>query len=713
MKSYEEMEFHPECERLVQILCAKTQNTNPLFFRVLVSYYFTLAASMMRASIMTPDRGQIPINMYAINLAPSGAGKGHSINIIEEQVIDQFRQNFLDITFPALAERNLANIAQKRAISKQTDIDAEVQKAEKEFASIGPMLFTFDSGTAPAVKQARHKLLMAEAGSLNLQIDEIGNNLLNNAEVLSIFLELFDVGKIKQKLIKNTAENSRFEEIIGRTPTNLMLFGTPSRLLMGGKTEEEFYAMLEEGYARRCFFGYLKQHTRNLDLTPQEILDLRTDTSTSKFLEDLSDHMGDLADMAYINRKLKMSDDVALLFIEYQLQCERAAEELPDHEEAKKAELSHRYFKALKVSGTYAFIDECDEITEDHAYQAIKLAENSGMAFDALRNRDRPYVKLAKYISDVKRPLTQADLVEDLPFYKGNVQQKQEMMSLAIAYGYQNNILIKKTFNDGIEFFQGESLEPADLDKMIVSYSDDIAHDYRADFAPFDKLHVLTQKDGLHWANHQFVEGHRCEDKAIAGFNMIVLDIDCGVSMSTAQMLLKEYKALFYTTKRHTKDDHRFRVILPMNYKLKLNARDYREFMENLFEWLPFDVDRATGQRARKWLSHDGYYEYQDGYLLDILPFIPKTSKNETYKQQILDQQGMDNLERWVVNHTGDGNRNNMVLRYAMVLVDAGFDFDTIRQKVFSMNQKLDDPLLESELMGTVMVTVSKTLAKQ
>lgn len=713
MKSYDDMEFHPVSEKLVKILCAKTQNTNPLFFRVLVAYYFTLAASMMRCSIMTPDRGQIPVNMYAVNLAPSGAGKGHSINIIEEQVIDQFRYNFLQTTFPTLAEKNLSKIAQDRAISKQTDIDDEFERAKKEFASIGPMLFTFDSGTSPAVKQARHKLLMAQAGSLNLQIDEIGNNLVSNAEVLSTFLELFDVGKVKQKLIKNTAENARFEDIDGRTPTNLMLFGTPSRLLMGGKIEEEFYSMLEEGYARRCFFGYLKQHTRDLTLTPQEILALRTDNSTSQFLEDLSDRFGDLADMSYIDRKLKMSEDVALLFIEYQINCEREAEKMGDHEEARKAELAHRYFKALKVAGTYAFIDQSPEITEDHAYNAIKLAENSGMAFEALRNRDRPYVKLAKYISDIKRPMTQADLVEDLPYYRGSAPQKQEMMTLAIAYGYQNNILIKRSFNDGIEFIHGESLKPTDLDKMIVSYSRDLAKDYRAEVAPFDKLHQLTQKEGLHWANHHFTDGHRTEEKAMAGFNMIVLDIDNGVTLSTAKMLMKDYQALFYTTKRHTADEHRFRIILPTNYELKMGAKEYREFMDNLFEWLPFEVDRATGQRARKWLSHDGHYEYQDGYLLDILPFIPKTSKNETYKRQILDQQGMDNLERWVMNHTGDGNRNNMLLRYSMILVDAGFDFENVRQRVFSMNNKLDEALTESEIMGTIMVTVSKTIAKK
>ena len=74
MKTYAEMEFNSTAERLVQILCEKTQNDNPLFFRVLVAYYFSMVASMMRCTIDTPDRGPIPVNLYALNLSPSGTG---------------------------------------------------------------------------------------------------------------------------------------------------------------------------------------------------------------------------------------------------------------------------------------------------------------------------------------------------------------------------------------------------------------------------------------------------------------------------------------------------------------------------------------------------------------------------------------------------------------------------------------------------------------
>lgn len=49
------------------------------------------------------------------------------------------------------------------------------------------------------MKQMRHKLLMADAGSVNLQIDEIGSNLVGNVDVLNTFLELYDMGLIKPK----------------------------------------------------------------------------------------------------------------------------------------------------------------------------------------------------------------------------------------------------------------------------------------------------------------------------------------------------------------------------------------------------------------------------------------------------------------------------------------------------------------------------------
>jgi len=713
MLQIDQMEYHKTAEDVVGILRDHTQRDDSLFFRLLVGYYFSLAASQMRCTIDSPDRGEIPINMYVLNLAPSGYGKTMGTNMMEEQVLNQFRHRFLDETFPILAEDNLPKLALKRANRKSTDPDEEMLRVEKEFERLGTPAFSFDSGTAPAVKQMRHMLLMANAGSMNLIMDEVGANLAANTEVFDTFIELFDKGTIKQKLIKNTSDNIRNEEIIGNTPANLLMFGVPNRLFDGAKTEEALMTMLNQGYARRCFFGYIRNSSRKANRTAEQMYIDRTNNNNQALLDALEDRLDNLADIINANKKLTMSKATCITLNEYQLYCEKRADKLPDHLEVQKREMSERNFKVLKLAGAYAFIDDSPEVTETHIYNAIKLAEDSGEAFTLLLTRDKPWVKLAKYIASVGNDVTQADLAEDLPFYKGGASYKSELMTLATAYGYKNNIIIKKSFSEGIEFLRGETLKETNLSKMVIAYSQDMTTDYLNEHVPFDKLHQVAQASGMHWTAHHLNNGYRNEENVIPGFNLVVLDIDHGVNIETAKLLLEKYKYLLYTTKRHTKQEHRFRIVLPLNYELTLDGKDFKEFMHNIYEWLPFEVDTATNQRARKWLAHPKQYEYNDGELLDVLSFIPKTSKNEERKILLNSQHSMDNLERWVINNIGDGNRNNLLLRYALLLLDSGFDFEGIRQRVLALNDKIPDKLEEAEVMSTILITVAKNIAKK
>jgi hypothetical protein len=713
MKDIKNINYHPVAEDLVKILCQKTGSEEKIFFRVLVAYYFTKITSMMRVNIKTHDRGEIPINMYAINLAPSGLGKGYSTNIVEEQVIHKFRERFLAETFAASAEANLQKLAAERGAKKDIDPEVEIITTTSEFNQLGELMFSFDSATPAAVKQMRHKLLMANAGSMNMEIDEIGSNLLGNKDVIDVFFELFDVGKVKQKLVKNTSDNTRNAEIIGRTPTNMMLFGTPTKLFDGGKVEEETITMFETGMARRCFFGICEKTAHDTTLTPAQIYKIQTDTSTAAYLIQLADKFNILADPVNFGITLEMSEAVSLLLIEYKLECERKANALNPHEHIRKAEIAHRYFKVLKLAGTYAFIDGSPDVLEDHIYNAIKLAEASGDAFDKLMTRDRNYVKLAKYIANVDREVTHVDIVEDLPFYKGSETQKREMMNLAIAWGYKNNTVIKKIFADGIEFLKGESLDETDISKITLSCSTDIATGYKNHDIPFDALHKMTQLNGYHWVAHHFVDEHRREDSIKQGFNLVVLDVDENVTIDTAKLLLKDYKYLIYTTKRHTDKKNRFRIVLPMSHKLEMAKSDYTEFMRNVFEWLPFDVDTSTVDRCRKWLSHPGSYEYNDGKLLNSLLFIPKTAKNDERKKFIADNNSLSNMERWFCNKTGVGNRSNQLIKYALMLVDSGLDFNTVQAHVFSLNNKLQDKMTEAELLSTVLSTTHKAILKR
>lgn len=713
MKNFNQMKYYPLAEELVEILQAKTQNTNPLFFRVIVAYYLSVIAGHMRASIKGwIGKEPIPVNSYVIALQPSGAGKGHSTTMMSQEVLKGFTETFIEHTFPITAECNIQQLAIKRANKSGKDIDEEQTKLEKVFNDLGALMFEFDSATVPAIKQMRQKLLIANAGACNLTIDEAGANLLGSIDAMIAYLELYDKGLIRDKLVKSSSENTRFERIEGHTPTNLLMFGTPSKLLDGGKTEEQFYELLEMGYARRCLFGFTNQGHKAKVNSVDELMKTLFNTDHDDSLERIAEHITLLADPDKLNTKLTLSTDSTKLLLTYKLHCENLSAELSEFEAIRKTEIEHRYFKTMKLAGAYAFVDGKDTITPEYVEYAIRLVEDSGEAFNKLLTPQRPYIKLANYLASVRHDVTLADLDEDLPSFRGSKAQKDEMIQMAIAWGYKNNIVIKKSYTDSIMFLNADTIDETNLNEMILSFSKEITENYKNQIVPFDKIDKLLTKDNYHWLSHHLIDGYRKEDNCQAGFNLLVLDIDGTCSLNTAQLLLKGYKAIFQTTKSHKDDDPHFRIILPINYTLKLDAKDYKEMYNAVIAQLPFDVDTQCNQRSRKWETNkNATIIHQDGELFDILPFIPKTTKNEERQSQLRDQEHLDNLERWVINNTGDGNRNNMLLRYAMILVDSGYKFDTVKDKVIGLNNKLVDKLDELELHSTIFHSVAKKLA--
>jgi hypothetical protein len=60
-----------------------------------------------------------------------------------------------------------------------------------------------------------------------------------------------------------------------------------------------------------------------------------------------------------------------------------------------------------------------------------------------------------------------------------------------------------------------------------------------------------------------------------------------------------------------------------------------------------------------------------------------------------------------------EGNRNNILLRYALHLVDAGLNLDAVKNSILALNNKIDKPLPEAEIFGTIMITVSKKITEK
>jgi len=715
-KDYSEMEYHPFTEKIAGAMKKKNPAGPMGMYRALLGYFFCKAASTMRAKIKTEVRGTLPINAFLINLVPSGVGKNYSINMIEKGVLKHFKKIFLDQVLPIVADEHIAKIAVRRAYIAGEDPDDMKAGVLREYENLGKMRFSFQKATAPAIQQLRQKLLIANAGALNLEIDEIGMNLLASNEALSAYLELFDIGEAKEALTKNTKENTRIEEIDGTTPANLLAIGTPCKVFDGSKVEENFNELEETGLARRCWTFYMDDFVEDEDMTGAEMYALQSSKDTNDVFKDAAVYFSKLANVTNFGREIILTKDVGIELFEYHRDCKRRAAPYRGIEETVRAEMEHRYFKVLKLAGAFAYVDGHAEISMENLYAAIKLAEDSGESFYNMFHQDPPYAKMARYLAQVPNELTQSDLIEKLPYYKkASVVLRRDMVTNAISWGYKNHIVVKQYMQEGVEFFKGSSLTETNLDKLKVAHSQSISDGYKNDLAPFDKLHVLTQLKNHHWINHRSTNGHRDEDHMIPGFNMVVLDIDKGAKLDIVQSLLKDYKFMAYTTKRHTPENNRFRLIMPLNYEMSMTAEEYRAFMRNIFEWLPFEVDTAAIDRCRKWLTNDaGQYIYNHGdQLLDARLFIAKTRKNDERKQQMVDFASLSNLERWFVQGSFEGNRNNRLLRYAMLLVDMGFSYPDIREKVMGLNSSMPDKLSEKEIDTTILVTATTAIGKR
>ena len=695
-------EHHPFLEQISTALSLKTGNPDKAMFRLMSAWHLVKALSTQQATVTTAWESKMPVNMYAICLAPSGAGKGHAMSTLERGIFSQYYEE-LDKT---------VDQKEARAIERLTVTMGDSSMAEKLIHGLGPYTDTFDSGSAPAIKQLRHKVQAIGYGALNLQVDEIGSNLTSVEEGLKTYLELFDMGQVKDKLTKNSKDVMRIRGTRDFTPANMLLFGTPTKVFDGAAIEKIFIEHLNTGFARRCFFSWQpKRKTINKDeisdnypeLVAKALNDLR-ESPWLTFLKNIP--------KITIRREFVFTPEANSLLTQYRSTCEKEFESLPEFSEILRTEALHRPSKTLKIAPIFALLDGSTEVTEEHLEYAILLAEESAAAFRGIMDREQNYVRLAKFILSQKGVSTQADIMSALTFFQVSQSQRNDMLNLATAWAYRNDGIIQRTFRDGVEFISGKSLEKTDLTKICISHGNQLAHGYQnVDVGWHDLVRMYTQ-DEHRFTTHHLINGHRIETGVLPGFNLLVLDVDGTASLSAVRTILEDYTYHIYTTKRHTMDSHRFRIILPLSHKLELNKEEYTKFMENVFSWLPFEVDTATKDRCRMWTTYGTAQVYtNEGDLLDATQFIPNTLRQDAIRNMPKQIKNLPQLERWFAMRASEGNRNNLLLRLAMVMMDQGIDPIQIQERIINVNNTLQEPLPEAELHQTIFRTLARRAA--
>ena len=695
-------------DEIINFIKTKTgRSLDESFITLMVLNKISQMASHMRIKIEMYDGTKVPCNMYSCVLAPSGYSKGLTNNILEDDVFKGFRDKYEEVTYPFVAEGNVKALASKKALKEGMEEDEALDVIMKRYNELPSPLYDFKEATDAGLKGAREKYTMTGIGGTNMSVDEIAYSLEKLEDVFSTLLETFDMAKAKDKLIKVNSNGAS-----GSIPSTLMMFGSPSSLLNGSNNEHQFINMLRQGFARRTMFSLIKDYKNNEKESAKSIIERSKLSKTSQ--SDLNDYFIDLADKDVLGTVVTMSDELSEQLLDYKSECEMLSDNLKDHQDIEKFEMSHRYWKVLKIVGLLAFSEKRSSSTKEDLDYAINLAEESGKSFKDIMKRDANYVRLFKYLVDVGHKVTDADLYENLQFYaSSNNAQRKDMKQLASAHAYNNNGFLRETAKNGVVFLEAEKMKETDLAKLTLSYSNDMTEGYNNDYVDWTKLPQLLKANELHYCTHHFTDGYRDAEHAITGFDVIALDLDKDVSMELVGALMSEYEYIMQTTKRHTSENHRFRLLLPMKFRMKLNEEDFKTFMENVFEVLPFETDSQTKNISRKWLSNPNAEIFRNaGVLFDPTDFIPDTQKSIEFKKNMGDMSDLDALERYFMLELSHGaTRNNLMLRFATMLVDGGLGYEEIELKTLALNDKIDPPLPFKELNSTVFTTVRKKLS--
>jgi len=723
LEDLDQLPRHALLERITDAACANVNSVDRNFMRTFVIGLLNPLPAMMRATIDTeyPD-STVPINGFVGCLGESGIGKGKTLKLIEQTLLRGFYERFTKETVPIALENALWERAQREAgWSGKTDQE-EYDRFKTIFRRQGTLRTCSRTITEAAIIQMRNKSILSNSCAVNLQVDEIGQNLSNVSGQygpLNMFLELYDGGWMKESATKSGKDGEREEEIHGWVPATFLFFGSPSALLDGGKRQQDFMNLLETGYMRRTLFAYADKKTVTQTSARARLDAVRSKQSVSD-IRKLQAHFDGLSHIDRLNWHVTLDEDVLVTYLQYQIDCELRGSKLTSEHDILRYEIQNRHFKALKLAGVLAFIDESTVCTHDHFACAVRIVEEAGESAVKILYQEEAHVRLAKWLATKKDSVTLADIHEQ-PYMKQLTQQvRKDKIELATSWGYTNNVIIKRFMAETVEMYSADTLEETDLDNMQLSYSNDIARDYvPMSNVPWDKMNELVTAPDLHWCNHMFENGHRLRDNMIPGFNMIVLDCDGEVALETVHDLFNKARFMTYTTKRHQTDGtDRFRLILPTNFKLHLDANDYKEFMSDVLDWMPFwskeTSDGGPKQPEKKWLTNpDALVHFNEGELFNVLPFIPKTRDNRSHKAAAEPLRDMGNLERYFLRQMSEGNRNNNFAAYAFALVDTGMSLQEIEGRVRGLNAQLMSPLSIDELTFTVIKSASIRCAQR
>jgi hypothetical protein len=652
------------------------------------SAFFVVAslANSLKGYRIQKDDGSISmLNYFGLSFFESGGGKNLSYEASAElfkEVVDYYP---IDI----------ANTFKRNKKAPNGDILIR----DEEFYMIPDSFFTPIDGTKEGFQKLMQGMSVVNGSSLNLIEDEFGD-ILMNADMLSRIKSAWDNGEAKGK----TTASSKYFSLKG-VCVNILSFGSPHSIQKSRVKSDKLDDILIEGFLRRSFIFYSRytKIVRNKNKGKMlEIDSIGIKNECTEWRDTMIKSTKDEMQIIKISKKAQeIVDDYIDKWIEF---TNRNTKDLFNRAMVSSAE------KILRLAGLIAIMDFSTTIEQSHIEYAIDFSDRTVDMAKKIFEKEPKFVK----IFDICRDLIVArhDIMEDADIQ--GIKSFDENIELSEEYGEKMGYALIRHKIGKTMFYKFESLHTVDEDKISISISHDLAQGYETKTGRWVELHKLLSSN-INYSAGSFKDNHRNKDNYLGSQDVIIFDIDGGMSLNIAKAFFSQWKCIIATTKSHQIEKNgivcdRYRVVLLPNVKLELDSERYSEFMKNIIKKLAIPADMACTDSSRFYYGYSGSEVwYSEGISrFDISCCIPETKKEKEQKERYESNKNIKSssgVDKYFLQEMSNGNRNNMLLKYCLMMKDAGEDW---REKTLGLNSMLTEPLGELEIEHTIFKTASK-----
>ena len=682
-------------------------------------------SSHLRKPIELYDGTLVPTNAIVFALSASGTSKDKSLNTLRKSLSTAYDQ----------LEDHRKEYAREKAVKVAILEGATEHDWQKYY--VAPKPLQAGLGTVEGLMHHFADICQNPMGAGSIMSSEIGSELQTNGaivDIIKIIAVAYDLGNIPPKIVK-AAENQT--GAVKNLPVNVLFFGSQEAILYNNEIKNKFRLVFNTQLARRSIFTFTPEMPQKLDIKSIDELYVKKEAERQRVLGaqvKLNALTSDLVNET-TQTPLKITDEANKLFDVYLEYNSILSDEQSSKYPISKLSRKHKQWLALKLSGTYAILNNEIEITEENYAYAINTVEFLSPDMTAFEKElvKEPYEQLSdmcKFKANDGEFFLSLHELRKLSYITGGGASRskvEEMVTLANSYdetgaytmsdgGIQYRELVKTDtigVSHRIFYFSitdGEKIK----DRMSRNSSDG----YEFYETNFDEIELLLMENAV-YCSFAFTDGKRKKENLIGGTKFVILDIDKSrLTDEEAHTLLNEYNHYVVRTS-DPENEFKFRVILELDSVVDIDERLWKAFIEELADTLGLVIDVLPQSQIFFSFANRNILMQLEGktvktkFILENAAIRmkdkPRPASSLPSKEKSLKLE--DPRETFSFAFEAEkGERSVKVYRALAYAIDLGADEDYIVSLANEINNYFIEPMTEDRLMRTLVTPALRRL---